>query len=231
MFVPGQELSLPFIHPGASHLIFRALRLIAIGHGRVGEVVPDAHPTRAESTDVANAILDGTDCVMLSGESAVGSFPVDAVAMLARIATATEAHRPTLDIWDRLRDLTPEVELSIPDLLSLSVEAVMACSKAAAVVTPTRSGATARSVARFRVPVWIAGVSPSAFVCRGLQFSYGVHAIERDGPGSGWEAFARQWVREHRLPGSLALLVEGPSREHPDANFRLEMIEIEQDAS
>ena len=51
-------------------------------------------PTRAEATDVANAILDGTDCVMLSGESALGNFPEESVTMLAKIAALTEAHRP-----------------------------------------------------------------------------------------------------------------------------------------
>ena len=64
-------------------------------------------PTRAEATDVANAILDGTDAVMLSGESAIGDHPVEAVATLARIAVATEPHRPRLALWDRLRRRLP----------------------------------------------------------------------------------------------------------------------------
>ena len=63
-------------------------------------------PTRAESTDVANAILDGTDCIMLSGESAMGKYPEEAVAMLAKIAAYTEAHRPPT----RLNDLKATVQ-------------------------------------------------------------------------------------------------------------------------
>ena len=96
-------------------------------------------PTRAEATDVANAVLDGTDCVMLSGESATGDFPVEAVATLARIAAATEPYRTRADLWERLKTLPREMEYSTADLLSLSVEAVMAASSPAAVVVPTRA--------------------------------------------------------------------------------------------
>jgi len=188
-------------------------------------------PTRAESTDVANAILDGTDCVMLSGESAVGRFPVESVAMLARIAMATEPHRSAMDIWDELRELTPESKLRIPDLLSLSVEAVMACSNSAAVVTPTRGGTTSRSLSRCRLPVWIAAVSARSSVCRQLHFSYGVHPIHRVVVDQDWTSFAREWVRAQKLPGDLVLLVAGPSDEEPDASFRLEMISLEHGAS
>src|SRR5262249_20099974 len=65
-------------------------------------------PTRAEATDVANAILDGTDCVMLSAESATGMYPVESIATLGRIAAATEPHRSRFELWERMRTLTQE---------------------------------------------------------------------------------------------------------------------------
>jgi len=65
-------------------------------------------PTRAESTDVANAILDGTDCIMLSGESAMGKYPEESVAMLAKIAAYTEAHRPPTRLADLKAKLADE---------------------------------------------------------------------------------------------------------------------------
>ena len=77
-----------------------------------------------------------------------------AVATLARIAAATEPHRMRADLWERLKTLPRETEYSTADLLSLSVEAVLAASSPAGVVVPTRSGATARAIARFRLPAW-----------------------------------------------------------------------------
>src|SRR5512136_3043409 len=82
-------------------------------------------PTRAESTDVANAILDGTDCVMLSGESAMGKYPVDAVAMLAKIAEAIEPHRPAHYMREVLTDLGPGGKVSLADVIAFSVETTL----------------------------------------------------------------------------------------------------------
>ena len=108
-------------------------------------------PTRAEATDVANAVLDGTDCVMLSEESAMGKYPVEAVAMLAKIAAATEPHRPRHGLKEALRDRGGDVPVRITDLIALSVEAALERISPAAVFVPTHSGATARSIARFKL--------------------------------------------------------------------------------
>ena len=184
-------------------------------------------PTRAEATDVANAILDGTDAVMLSGESAIGDHPIEAVATLARIAAATEPHRPRFDLWDKLRSISPDANLDVPDLLSLAIEAVMEASRAAAVVVPTRTGTTARRISRFRLPVWVAAPSPDLLVCRRLLLSYGVEPIHLGNRQGDWSAFAPDWVRKNGMSGHLAILVTGPSEQEPGANSRMELLELE----
>lgn len=185
-------------------------------------------PTRAEATDVANAILDGTDCVMLSGESAIGKYPVEAVAMLARIATVTEPNRSRLNIWELLKSLPKNKEFSIHDLVSLSVETTLECATAAAVIVPTLSGATARSIARFRLPVWINAVCSEKRACQQLLFSYGVYPIHQPEADQDWSAFARRWVTSENLTGNLVLLIQGPSQAHPETNHRMEIIDLTQ---
>ena len=84
-------------------------------------MVDNRRPTRAESTDVANAVIDGTDCVMLSEESAMGKYPVEAVAMLAKIAATTEPHRSRPDLTETLRNHDKDGSFSVTDLIALSV--------------------------------------------------------------------------------------------------------------
>jgi pyruvate kinase len=183
-------------------------------------------PTRAEATDVANAVLDGTDCVMLSGESAMGAYPVDAVAMLAKICTAIEPHRHQVTVKEMFRGLDLRGKLRPAHLVALGVEASLEHASPAAVFVPTRSGATARSIARFRVPTWIVGVSSQESTCRGLQFSYGVHPVHEAAHPDDWNGYVKTWLRAHEMEGDLVVLTEGPSSKHPEANNRMEIIDL-----
>jgi pyruvate kinase len=183
-------------------------------------------PTRAEATDVANAVLDGTDCVMLSEESAMGKYPVEAVAMLAKIAAATEPHRSRAGFKDDLLNHLRDDPVALTDMIALSVEATLERISPAAVFVPTHSGHTARSIARFKLPVWIVGVSPQEATCQKLLFSGGVYPqYETDHPGD-WNGYVRDWLRRHELESEFAILTEGPSASHPEANHRMEIIRL-----
>jgi len=210
-------------------LVRKAMRLgkpVIIATQMLESMTHSRQPTRAEATDVANAVLDGTDCVMLSGESATGDYPVEAVATLSRITAATEPHRMRADLWEQLKTLPREREYSTADLLSLSVEAIIAASSPAVVVVPTRSGATARAISRFRLPVWIAAPTDCANVVRHLQFTYGIEPVPMPQLPAEWTAFTRDWVHAEKLPGPVALLVEGPSPRNPHANHRMEILQL-----
>jgi pyruvate kinase len=183
-------------------------------------------PTRAEATDVANAILDGTDCVMLSGESAMGKYPVEAVLMLAKIAESIEPHRPPHPLREALQSIGHPGRTGLTDLIAANVETTLEQISPAAIFVPTHSGATARSVGRFRLPAWIVAVSPKEATCQQLQFSYGVTPVcEADHPDQ-WNAYVKDWLRAHKMEGNLVVLTEGPSPKNPDANHRLEIIDL-----
>jgi pyruvate kinase len=182
-------------------------------------------PTRAESTDVANAILDGSDCVMLSGESAIGKYPAEAVAMLAKIAAYTEAHRqPTR--FDAAKAISSPVPATAAEAMAAMVDHALGSVPCAAVFVPTRTGATARMISRFSPAVWIVAVSRDPAVCQGLAFSYGVHPVHVDRQPENWSDFIRAWIREHRVPGGLAILAAGPSSRNPAESHRLEFLRV-----
>ena len=189
-------------------------------------MINNRRPTRAEATDVANAILDGTDCVMLSGESAVGKYPVESVDMLARIAASAEAHRPRYCLDNTLQSYDSRSNLKFTDLIALSVEATLSHASPAAVIVPTKSGITARNISRFRFPVWITAVSASESTCQSLQFSYGVFPEYVKEYPEDWKRFTKEWMKPHGLDGDLAVLTEGPSQKNPEANYSMELIDL-----
>ncbi len=183
-------------------------------------------PTRAEATDVANAILDGTDCVMLSGESAMGRYPVDAVRMLSKIAASIEPYHPPKSIEGELLAEKDADGVSLKDLISMSVETALKRVTPPTVITPPRSGATARSITRFRLSVWITAVSSQPKTCQDLQFSYGVFPIcESDHPED-WKSWSKKWLDSQGVSGELIVMTEGPSSKHPDRNIRMEIIDL-----
>ena len=145
-------------------------------------MVEKPRPTRAEASDVANAVLDGTDAVMLSAETAIGAYPVEAVRAMARIVKRTESSRMTDDGPERQRisglfaDKSPE-----------TADAIAAATCAAAemlgvplIVCFTHSGFTARKLAAYRPTVPIIGLTTESSTFQQLALTWGVHAALED---------------------------------------------------
>jgi len=180
-------------------------------------------PTRAEAADVANAILDGTDCVMLSAESAVGRYPVEAVETLSRIARAVEGRGPVENQPSAKGAAEPVLAR---DLLAASVGAILERVRPAAIFVPTRSGATARVIARFRPLPWIVAVTSSHETSCTLRFSRGIHPLWEPQHPADWREYIGGWLQGQGLTQGLVLLTEGPSSLHPEANHRVEILEL-----
>jgi len=189
-------------------------------------MITNKRPTRAEATDVSNAIINGTDCVMLSGESATGNYPVESVEMLARIAAAVEPERRQISVREMFQGVDIRDKVPHARLIDLSVETVLEYASPAAVFVPTRSGTTARSICRFRLPVWIIALSSQETTCQNLQFSYGVYPVHEKEHPDNWKPFVKEWMQRYDIEGDLVVLTEGPSTKHPDANHRMEIIDL-----
>ncbi|MHB9073258.1 MAG: pyruvate kinase [Desulfobaccales bacterium] len=137
-------------------------------------MVSHSRPSRAEATDVANAILDGTDAVMLSEETAAGQFPVEAVKFLDKVSRVTEAHFPHAD-W--LRTRAPSGRQEIPEAISYSACEIAMDLEAQAILTNTEYGGTARLICRFRPKTPIVAVTPREDTWRRLSLSWGVFPL------------------------------------------------------
>ena len=166
---------------------------------------------------------------MFSAESAIGMYPVEAVEMLAKVAASIEPHRQSQQVREALGGLGHEKNFNLKDLIALSVEATLERISPATVFVPTLSGASARSITRFRLPVWIAGVSSRETTCQDLQFSYGVYPVHEPENPEDWKAYVREFLGSHGLDGNLVVLTEGPSAKHPEGNNRMEIIDLSLD--
>ena len=183
-------------------------------------MVESRRPTRAESTDVANAILDGTDCVMLSEESAIGAHPVAAVEMLGRIAAAAEPR-----VEPRFGPAWQEPRMESADnqqLIATSLAHIAERTSPLGLCVPTTTGATARRIASFRLQPWITAASPSERACQEMQFIYGVRALHLPERPPEWEDFIRAHYKEQG-PGRV-LMTEGVAG--PGGTNRLEIVNV-----
>ncbi|MGM0651824.1 MAG: pyruvate kinase [Bacillota bacterium] len=137
-------------------------------------MIRNPRPTRAEASDVANAIFDGTDAVMLSGETAVGRFPVEAIETMSRIAVRTEKDLAYKQI---MQDMSGTIKKTVTDAISYSTCHVSYELKADAIVTATQSGHTARMVSKYKPRAPIVAVTSNSRVATQLTLTWGVNAV------------------------------------------------------
>jgi pyruvate kinase len=167
-------------------------------------------PTRAEVSDVATAIYDGADAIMLSAESAAGDYPVEAVAMMDRIASSVERD-PSFQA--RIHFTQTQLEPTTADALAGSARQIASTISATAMVCYTSSGSTARRIARERPPVPLLAMSASLHTSRRMGLLWGVHAVHTRDVGSFEEMVekAKRMVLRHRIAsgGDRIILMAG----------------------
>lgn len=144
-------------------------KLVVTATEMLESMIHQSNPTRAEVSDVANAILDGSDAVMLSGETAIGKYPVEAVEMMTRIAKETE------------KAVKSKVEensfVNISDTISRAIQEICQRMPIDKVITLTMSGYTARMIARFKIAQPIIAVTPDSKVKKQLELTFGVQPV------------------------------------------------------
>lgn len=173
----GVEIPLedvPLVQKRVIDLCNRLSKPVITATQMLDSMIRSARPTRAEVGDVANAILDGTDAVMLSGETASGQYPVEAVEMMARIARATEG---TLNRQEFLRKKFVGPGYSIPDAISHAAASMAHDLSAARILCLTQGGSTPRRVASWRPQCAILAYCPLPRTAQQLSITWGVKAV------------------------------------------------------
>ena len=205
----------------------RAAKPVITATQMLRSMTDNPRPTRAEATDVANAILDGTDALMLSDETAVGDYPLESVATLDRIARATEPH---LDETNFLREDPSELVPSSEAAFSRAAGWLAKDIQPLAIVASTFSGATARLLSRLRPAFPIVGLTPELTTCRQLSLSWGVVPAliaEYDGVGPMFD-LARGWFLGSNLgrPGDRIIVIAGIPVNQPGNTNLLRVLKL-----
>ena len=177
-------------------------------------------------TDVANAILDGTDCVMLSAETSIGQFPVDAVSAMASIARYTEQHANSTPLVPLLEELRAANRLPHDDEIALSVFRAAEALQPDILLGVTTSGASVRRLARFDLTSWIVARSCREETAQALVFSRGVHPIVGPERVENWSRYAVDWLEANGVSAKLALLTESTDTRRPRDTAHIEIIHL-----
>lgn len=188
-------------------------------------------PTRSEATDVANAILDGTDCVMLSGETAVGRYPVETVAMMSNLACEAEAKMQTLGIANILKLKQAREEISQSDLIALAIYLTIETVRPVLVIILANTGDTVRRVSRFHLEQWIIAPSQHEITCQRLEFSRGVlpaHTVDKSllSTPESRRQYAVGQLETYGIDCGLVLLVEGSGTLKAEDTKRIDIIDL-----
>lgn len=170
--IPNEDV--PVMQKMIIKKVYNAGKQVITATQMLDSMIKNPRPTRAETADVANAIYDGTSAVMLSGESAAGKYPVEAVKTMARIAERTEED---IDYRKRFFALSRTGKIEITDAISHATCTTAYDIGAKAIVTVTKSGRTARMVSKYRPDCAIIACAMSDNVARQLNMSWGVTPI------------------------------------------------------
>ncbi|MDR2045245.1 MAG: pyruvate kinase [Clostridium sp.] len=206
--IPLEEV--PIIQKKMIKMAVAAGKHVITATQMLDSMIHHPRPTRAEAADVANAIYDGTTAIMLSGESAAGEYPVEAVKTMARIAESAERD---IDYWGRLLRSAPVVQPDIATAISHATCSTAMELNAAAIITVTMSGATAGMISRFKPSCPIIGCTVEETTCRRLNLLWGVSPLLMEKEETAEELF-QVAVRETKKagfvqPGDIVVLTAG----------------------
>jgi pyruvate kinase len=169
MGIEIESEKVPLIQKSLIKLCNQKGKLVITATEMLESMIHQPCPTRAEVSDIANAILDGSDAVMLSGETAVGAYPVEAVKMMRRIANETEKAVKS--------NVEETAYINISDTVSKAIQRICQSMPIHKVITLTRSGYTARMIARFKITQPIIAVTPDSKVKKQLELTFGVEPV------------------------------------------------------
>lgn len=173
--IPGEEV--PVIQKMIIHKVYNAGKQVITATQMLDSMIKNPRPTRAETTDVANAIYDGTSAIMLSGETAAGMYPIEAVETMVRIAERTEKD---IDYCKQFFQYDRKANQNVTDAVCHAACTTAIDLNAAAIVIVTKSGRSARNISKYRPNCNIIAGTTSDKACRQLNMSWGVMPIHVD---------------------------------------------------